>query len=347
MKSLKEVQKIVGLDRRTIQEYERHNLAIKPSHTNKYGYLLYDEPEIERLWQLKFYKELGYKIPDIKAILEDTDFDLYKDLETVIHSLKVKRDNLDNLIAIAETMKTAGLNFNSIRHNVDKNGELSADVLLAVLGKAISVSSEFLNDDMLDFEVISEGLFSDIYDDIEWVIAAYNAGKEPTCKGVQKIIKQIHNRAVDVLSESVLPLQWIGYCLEPKGELVKELFEDVRPEYITYIRDAIIFYCSSNKNNPADKKFDETIERIEKLGKQKYATNSVEVQKEVKILHKFFQDIRLLSTEGTISMLKYIGNLIGSDTYKKYLDRGADCGLAWFISRSIELYCLGIQEKSE
>lgn len=68
MKSLHEVEKIVGLNRRVIQEYESKGVAIKPTHKNKYGYLLYDTPEIERLWQLKFYRELGYRIPEIEEI---------------------------------------------------------------------------------------------------------------------------------------------------------------------------------------------------------------------------------------------------------------------------------------
>ena len=37
MKSLSEVEKLVGLKRRAIQEYEDKGLAIKPTHKNKYG----------------------------------------------------------------------------------------------------------------------------------------------------------------------------------------------------------------------------------------------------------------------------------------------------------------------
>ena len=81
MKSLNEVEKIVGLKRRAIQEYEDAGLANKPTHKNKYGYLLYDTPEIERLWQLKFYKELGYNITKIKEIQEKGKKERKKNLE--------------------------------------------------------------------------------------------------------------------------------------------------------------------------------------------------------------------------------------------------------------------------
>lgn len=70
MKSIEEVQKIVGLSWRMIREFEKAGLAQKPDKRNKYGYLLYEEKHIERLWQLRFCKELNYKKKEMKKYLK-------------------------------------------------------------------------------------------------------------------------------------------------------------------------------------------------------------------------------------------------------------------------------------
>lgn len=97
MKSLSEVEKIVGLKRRAIQEYEDKGLAIKPNHKNKYGYLLYDTPEIERLWQLKFYKEIGYNMTQIEKLQKSGKRAEKEELVGVIEALKEKKKNLNSL----------------------------------------------------------------------------------------------------------------------------------------------------------------------------------------------------------------------------------------------------------
>lgn len=74
MKTLSEVSKLVGLSRRMIQEYESSGLAKTPTTKNKYGHLLYSDDDIDKLWQLRFYKELGYKKGDIEKIFTDKNF---------------------------------------------------------------------------------------------------------------------------------------------------------------------------------------------------------------------------------------------------------------------------------
>lgn len=118
MKSLNEIEKIVGLKRRAIQEYEAAGLANKPTKTDKYNHLLYDFPEIERLWKLKFYKELGYNITKIKEIQAKGRKHEKEELGDVIEALKEKRDKLNNLISIAEMMNETGWSFNDFKNEI-------------------------------------------------------------------------------------------------------------------------------------------------------------------------------------------------------------------------------------
>ncbi len=106
MKKLKEVSKATGLSRRMIQEYEKSGLLNKPESKNKYGHLQYDESEMMRLWQLCFYKELGYDHNKIKEIETSQDIsDSEQRLEEAIALLEKKKERLDNLIRIANMMK--------------------------------------------------------------------------------------------------------------------------------------------------------------------------------------------------------------------------------------------------
>ena len=71
MKTVTKAADIVGLTVRMIQEYEKYGVAIKPTERNKYGYLMYDDDAIDRLWQIRFYRELGYDKKAIKAVFDD------------------------------------------------------------------------------------------------------------------------------------------------------------------------------------------------------------------------------------------------------------------------------------
>lgn len=71
MKTVTKAADIVGLTVRMIQEYEKYGVAIKPTERNKYGYLMYDDDAIDRLWQIRFYRELGYDKKAIKTVFDD------------------------------------------------------------------------------------------------------------------------------------------------------------------------------------------------------------------------------------------------------------------------------------
>ena len=48
------------VSRRAVQGYEKAGL-VAPAGKNKYGHLLYGEPERERIRLIRFYQELGFE----------------------------------------------------------------------------------------------------------------------------------------------------------------------------------------------------------------------------------------------------------------------------------------------
>lgn len=125
MKKLKDVSKATGLSRRMIQEYEKSGLMEKPESKNKYGHLQYDQTEMMRLWQLCFYKELGYdhnKIKEIEAGLGTSDSS--HRLEEAIALLEEKKERLENLIRITKMMKDTEAGYDYIC-NVAQDEEIN------------------------------------------------------------------------------------------------------------------------------------------------------------------------------------------------------------------------------
>lgn len=67
--TLRQICVELGLSRRAVQGYEKEGL-VAPSGKNKYGHLLYGEPERERIRLIRFYQQLGFPLKEIKTLLD-------------------------------------------------------------------------------------------------------------------------------------------------------------------------------------------------------------------------------------------------------------------------------------
>lgn len=95
--TLKEICESVGVSRRSIQCYEKAGLMM-PSDKNKYGHLLYDIHAMHRAKTIKFMQELGFKLREIKEII-DAPSDVMKEaLERRIKELEKEIARLDQII---------------------------------------------------------------------------------------------------------------------------------------------------------------------------------------------------------------------------------------------------------
>ena len=69
-----EVAALANITVRTLHHYDEIGL-VRPSGRTSAGYRLYDEPDLERLQTVLFYRELGFSLEDIRAVVDDPDFD--------------------------------------------------------------------------------------------------------------------------------------------------------------------------------------------------------------------------------------------------------------------------------
>lgn len=106
MKTIAEVKELLGIGRRTLQEYDAKDL-VHPSNIEeiKNGKLvkwLYDDDAIRRLEIISIFREIGYTRKEIKGILDDPKRDLSEEFEIGKKKLLEKKERIDEMIAVID-----------------------------------------------------------------------------------------------------------------------------------------------------------------------------------------------------------------------------------------------------
>ena len=95
--SINELSRLSGLTPRTLRYYHEIGL-LQPAEVRPSGYRYYRGAEVDRLQQILFYRELGFALDEIKAILASPDFDRETALKSHLASMERQRDKMDALI---------------------------------------------------------------------------------------------------------------------------------------------------------------------------------------------------------------------------------------------------------
>ena len=93
MKKVEEVCRLSGISRRTLQYYD--NEGVLPAKRSKENYRLYDEAALKRLWEILWYKEMGFNLEEIKVILAVPQGERNNYLEQKIQSIKGEIQDLE------------------------------------------------------------------------------------------------------------------------------------------------------------------------------------------------------------------------------------------------------------
>ncbi len=72
--TVKQLSEISGVTARTLRFYEEQGL-LEPAYYGANGYRYYEEKELLQLQQILFFKELGFKLQQIRKVLGKSDFD--------------------------------------------------------------------------------------------------------------------------------------------------------------------------------------------------------------------------------------------------------------------------------
>ena len=110
MKTVKEVSKITGVTVRALHHYDTIGL-LKPTQVTEAGYRLYDDAALEKLYMILVLRELDLSLNEIAEILHAPDYDRNRVLEKQIKLMQERVGKLQNRIALAKGMLTAGVKY--------------------------------------------------------------------------------------------------------------------------------------------------------------------------------------------------------------------------------------------
>ena len=107
--SVSDVSRMTGISVRTLRYYEGIGL-LRPTEVTQAGYRLYNEEALRRLQIILLYRELEFPLKEISEMMSDSRFDMTSALERQIELLQKKKTHIENLITLAEGIKTLGVN---------------------------------------------------------------------------------------------------------------------------------------------------------------------------------------------------------------------------------------------
>ncbi|MCN9244677.1 MerR family transcriptional regulator [Streptomyces sp. RY43-2] len=99
--SVGQVSAFAGVTVRTLHHYDKAGL-LSPSERSNAGYRLYSDADLARLQQILFYRELGFPLEEIAAILKDPQANALEHLKARQRQLGDEIARLQQLAEVAE-----------------------------------------------------------------------------------------------------------------------------------------------------------------------------------------------------------------------------------------------------
>ena len=96
MKKIKEVIEISGLSRRTLQYYD--DTGLMDNKRTAENYRLYGEEDLQQLWEIILYKEMGFRLDEIRKLLNNEECDTRDSLMTKADSIKKEISELQRIL---------------------------------------------------------------------------------------------------------------------------------------------------------------------------------------------------------------------------------------------------------
>ena len=104
MKTISQVAQLTGVSVRTLQYYDEIDL-LKPAAVTDAGYRMYDEAALERLQQILFFRELDFRLKEIKEIMENPEYDKQEVFRKQKKMIRAKRDRLTRLLKLLDKLE--------------------------------------------------------------------------------------------------------------------------------------------------------------------------------------------------------------------------------------------------
>jgi len=249
--SVNKLSKMSGVSARTLRYYDTIGL-LKPMRIEFSGYRFYGQEKVTRLQQILIFKELGFSLEQIKALLESPEADNEQMYLNHLEELYIKRARLDTLIqnvtksiaaAKGEITMSDQEKFEGLKQNlIDKNEEKYGHEIRAKYGdETIDNSNAKL-----------KGLTKEQYDETqrlsdeinEMLKEAFEQG-DPASELAQKVC-ELHKKWLCCFWDTYTKEMHMGLAqMYVDDERFSAYYDKIADGCAAFMRDAILIYCGN------------------------------------------------------------------------------------------------------
>lgn len=244
--TVQQLARLANTSVRTLHYYDAIGL-LSPSRVSENGYRRYEEPELLKLQQILFFRELDLPLADIKRILQSPYFDLTAALIDQRRLLELKKKRLAKLITtINQTIK-------KLNHQSNMKDEELYDAFADEDTKAYAAEAKerWGNTDAYKqsqarvskmTKVQMQELKEDGEKHLQALAKAMDLGVDSP--EVQALIKKSHANVNFFYDCSVEMFRNLGkmYVTDPRFTAT---YEKVRPGLAAFVHQAIELYCDT------------------------------------------------------------------------------------------------------
>ncbi len=243
MYTVKQLANSAGVSARTLRYYDQIGL-LKPSTYGKNGYRYYDDVAALRLQQILFYRELELSLKEIRAIIEQPDFNLLGALESHKFTLRQKVQRIKLLLSTVEK---------TMRHIEGKMSMSKKDIFAGFSPEKQGVYAEearqrwdpaLVDQSQRRWASYSDEKKKEIMAEANEIYAEIftHSDKGHDSHKVQDLVGQWHQHMRNFYEPSIPMLRGLGqlYCDDPRFRVN---FEKLSPQFPEFLREAIAFYC--------------------------------------------------------------------------------------------------------
>ena len=241
--TVKQLADLAGVSVRTLHYYDEIGL-LAPDAYGENGYRYYDENALLRLQQILFFRELDFRLDEIKAIIDRPDFDVLRALQTHRVALKDKAARLDGLIntvdkTILRLKGEMGMSDKELFEGFDeeKQKQYAAEARRRYGSAEVDGSMKRWG----GYSAAQKGQIVAEGEQIRRDLAA-SMSKGYDSPAVQQIVARWHQHLRYFYEPSVERLRGLGQLYVDDPDF-RANYAKLDPKLPEFFRDAIVFYC--------------------------------------------------------------------------------------------------------
>jgi DNA-binding transcriptional MerR regulator len=258
VKKLSEVCKIMGVTRRTLQEYDKMGL-IKPSSKTEAGYWLYDDASIQKLILIQIFVEGGYERKNIKELLASPSLDLISEFDHLIEALEKKRQRIDGMINTLKNLRlTANLPESTLRaiSKLDVTRVYKDKSFASYLNESIERAASYSEEDIQDAERYTPLFYNIIAIGCDMQVPFETDGVQRAVLEVYKTLNRLYAEDSSLSDKEIDVYEFASQMEEilTDADTVKMVETQCGTGSAKYIMDAIRLFTESRAPHTADQK---------------------------------------------------------------------------------------------